>query len=476
MTELAFRPATELADLIGSRTVGCRELLELYVARIERHNPTVNAVVTLDLAAARARADEADAALARGERWGPLHGLPVTIKDVFETAGLRTTCGVPALSDHVPVEDAVPVARLRAAGAIVFGKTNVPAWAADVVCRNELFGETVNPWDTTRTPGGSSGGAAAAVAAGLTAFELGSDLGGSIRYPAHFCGVFGLKPTWGLVPNRGHIPGPPGTLAEMDIGSPGPIARAAEDLDLALGVLAGADEPRAAVWRVEFPPPAVNRIAVWLDDRDYPIAADMRRLLEAAAAAVGAIETPPPFSLRDATTLNMRLLGWFGELLASPEDAERWRVEAASRPDPPDPRDALAWQHWAGIRHSEWMAADEERHRLAARWREAFAGFDAVLLPVAPVPAIPKDQAELGVDRWLEIDGTRRRWRELFAWSTLSGTLHLPSVSAPVGVTHEGLPVGIQVVAGYGRDRTAIEVARRLGSFAPPPGYSAPVT
>ena len=473
MTELALRPATELAGLIQSRTVGCRELLETYVERVETYDAELNAVVTLDLDAARDRADEADVTLGRGERWGPLHGLPMTIKDTFETAALRTTCGVPALSDHVPVRDAVAVARLRGAGAIVFGKTNVPAWAADVVCRNELHGETVNPWDATRTPGGSSGGAAAAVAAGLTALELGSDLGGSIRYPAHFCGVFGLKPTWGLVPSRGHIPGPPGTLAEMDIGSPGPIARAAEDLDLALSVLAGADEPRATAWQVDLPAPSVARIALWLDDPDYPIASDVRRLLESAAASVGALETPAPFSLRDATTLNMRLVGWFGELMASPEDAERWRAEAAARPEPPDPRDALAWQHWAGVRHSEWLVANEERHRLAACWHEAFAGFDAVLMPVAPVPAIPKDQAELGVDRWLEIDGVRRRWRELFAWSTLSGTLLLPSVSAPVGLTPDGLPVGIQVVAGYGHDRTAIEVARRLGSYAPPPGFTA---
>ena len=471
MTELAFVPAVELTDRLRRGEVGSRELLDLYLDRIDRFGGGLNAVVTLDVERARARADEADAARAQGLSWGPLHGLPLTVKDVFETAGLRTTCGVPALADHVPAEDAVAVARLRAAGAVLFGKTNTPAWAMDVVTRNDLFGETVNPWASDRSPGGSSGGAAAAVAAGLTSLELGSDLGGSIRYPAHFCGVFGLKPTWGLVPSRGHIPPPPGALGEMDVCSAGPLGRAAEDLELVLSVIAGADEPRATAWRVELPPPRAEHVAVWLDDPAYPIAADVRRLLEDAAASVGAVEVSAPVSLLEVTTLNLRLLAPIGAGLASPEVAERWRVEAAARDYEPDPRDAVAWQHWAGITHTDWLAADEERQRLAARWREAFADFDAVLLPVAPVPAIPKDQAPLGVDRWLEIDGVRRGWRELFAWSTLPGTVHLPAVSAPVGLTPDGLPVGVQVVAAYGHDRTAIEVARRLGRFVAPPAF-----
>ena len=191
MSEIAFRSAHELARAVREREVSCRELVEGYLSRIAALNPMVNAVVTLDAEGARRRAAEADEALARGELWGPLHGVPVTVKDSLETAGMRTTCGVRELADHVPDRDAVAVARLRSAGAVLLGKTNLPPWTMDVHTVNDVFGCTNNPWDLTRSPGGSSGGAAAALAAGLTGLEVGSDIGGSIRNPAHFCGVYG---------------------------------------------------------------------------------------------------------------------------------------------------------------------------------------------------------------------------------------------------------------------------------------------
>ena len=239
MDEPTFSGAAELADAIRTRKVSSRELLDHYLARIDKINPTLNAVVTLDTERARKRADDADHALARGESWGPLHGLPITVKDVFETAGIRTTAGAPAFSEHVPTADAIAVARLQAAGAVLIGKTNTPMFAGDGQSYNAIFGTTNNPWDLARSPGGSSGGSAAAIAAGLSALELGSDIGGSIRSPAHCCGVYGHKPTYGIVPLRGHIPPMPGTIAEVDIAVAGPIARSADDLDLALGVLAG---------------------------------------------------------------------------------------------------------------------------------------------------------------------------------------------------------------------------------------------
>ena len=222
MPDLAFQSATQLAAAIRRKQVGSRELLEHYAARIGRFNPAINAVVTLDLERARTQADSADAAVARGEYGGPLHGVPITIKDTLETAGIRTTAGAEVHAEHVPQTDAAAVARLRAAGAVIIGKTNTPTFAMDVQTFNPLFGTTNNPWDLSRTPGGSSGGAAAAIAAGLSALELGSDIGGSIRTPAHFCGVYGHKPTHGIIEMRGHIPGPPGTLSEADIGVLGP--------------------------------------------------------------------------------------------------------------------------------------------------------------------------------------------------------------------------------------------------------------
>ncbi|HEV7760491.1 MAG TPA: amidase family protein, partial [Acidimicrobiales bacterium] len=216
MTDLHFLPAVELCRLLASGEVSSVELLDHFLRRVDEVDGPLNAVVALDADRARQRAAEADAARARGESWGALHGLPMTIKDAFETEGLVTTSGAPELGDHVPTTDAVAVARLKAAGAIVFGKTNLPIYAGDVQTYNEVYGRTNNPWALDRTAGGSSGGAAAAVAAGLTGLELGSDIGGSIRNPAHFCGVFGLKTTWGIVPGRGHIPGPPGTLSAAD--------------------------------------------------------------------------------------------------------------------------------------------------------------------------------------------------------------------------------------------------------------------
>src|SRR6266849_1336134 len=263
MPDLCLRSATALAAALRRREIGCQELLDRYLERVARLNPALNAIVTLDAERARAAAERADRELASG----PLHGLPMTVKDTFETAGLRTTAGAPVLADYVPASDASAVARLRAAGALIFGKTNTPTFAADAQTYNPVFGTTNNPWDRARSPGGSSGGSAVAMAAGLSALELGSDIGGSIRNPAHYCGVYGHKPTHGIVPGRGHIPGPPGTLAEVDIGVVGPLARSADDLDLALSVLAGPAEDRGRAWLLELPPPRRGSL------REYHVAA-----------------------------------------------------------------------------------------------------------------------------------------------------------------------------------------------------------
>src|SRR5882724_3684932 len=244
MSDLAFASAVDLVARLRRREISSRELLDHHLERIARLNPKLNAVVTLDAERARARAAEADAALSRDDARGALLGLPMTVKDTFETAGVCTTAGSPTLADHVPKTDATAVARLKSAGANVFGKTNTPLFAGDAQTYNEVFGTTHNPWDAAHSPGGSSGGSAAAVAAGLTPLELGSDIGGSIRNPAHYCGVYGHKPTHGIIPMRGHVPGPPGALSEVDLGVGGPLARSADDLELALDVLAGPDEAR----------------------------------------------------------------------------------------------------------------------------------------------------------------------------------------------------------------------------------------
>ncbi len=287
--------ASRLAAAIRDRTISSRELLDLYVHRVERINPSINAVVTLDVERATEAAhaaDDATVAAAGPDELGSLHGLPITVKDAIETAGIRSTGGATELTDHVPEVDAPAVARLRGAGAIVFGKTNAPRWSGDIQTFNDVFGTTNNPWDRTRTPGGSSGGAAAAVAAGLTSFELGTDIGGSVRIPSHFCGVFGHKPSYGVVSQRGYLDHVGGGVIDADINVFGPMARSAADLDLLLGVLAGPDRELATAWRLELPPPRHDdlgsyRVGLWLDDPVGEVATEMGDVLSAAADALG---------------------------------------------------------------------------------------------------------------------------------------------------------------------------------------------
>ena len=291
MDELAYRSAREIARAIREGKLSSRDHVEATLARIERLDGALNAVVTLDAERARCEADAADAARSRGEPLGPLHGVCMTIKDSFQTIGMRTTSGAPELAEHIPDTDAVPVSRLREAGAVIVGKTNLPIYAGDGQSYNEVFGQTNNPWNVERTPGGSSGGAAAALAAGFTPLELGSDIGGSIRAPASTCGVTGHKPSFGIVPALGQIPGPPGTLTQADIAVAGPMARDIEDLELGLDVLAGPDDWHNVAYRLELPPPrhaslADYRIAVWLDEPACPLDTGVRSLLGEAAKAL----------------------------------------------------------------------------------------------------------------------------------------------------------------------------------------------
>src|ERR1700680_4114206 len=259
MEERAFASATRLAGEIRDRRIGCLELLDLFVARAEQYNPALNAIVAWQVEKARERARAADAALARGELWGPLHGVPMTVKESFNVAGLPSTWGNPPWRDNIEADNAVLVERLIAAGAVIYGKTNVPFMLQDAQSYNEVYGTTNNPWDKSRGPGGSSGGEAAALAAGLSALGAGSDIAGSLRNPAHYCGIYAHKPTWGLIPTRGHSP--TGALTPTDISVVGPLARDAQDLDLALRVLAGPDLLQQAAWRVELPAPRHRRLA-----------------------------------------------------------------------------------------------------------------------------------------------------------------------------------------------------------------------
>ena len=455
MTELCTRTAAELAGALRRKEVSSLELLDAYLGRIDRLDPAINAVVTLDADRARRTAAAYDAAAVRDEWVGRLHGLPVTIKDALATEGIRSTGGAAELRDHVPVADAPAVARLKTAGAIVFGKTNVPPWSADVQTFNDLFGQTNNPWDLTRTPGGSSGASAAAVAAGLTSFEVGTDIAGSVRVPAHHCGVFGLKPSEGVVSQLGCLYSAAGGATDIDLNVVGPIARSADDLDLLLSVLAGPDPARALAWRIELPPPRANdlsgyRIAVWGDERERPVDHEYASMLEATAdrladAGAQVEEARPPVELAEARQL-YSVLGLATTLFLPEKEATE-----------------LCGSHYA------WLQNDLKRAGVRAKWAAWFERFDVLLCPVTPSAAPPHDHTPLMFRRHT-VNGETRSAVETMAWTCLANLAGLPAAVAPIGLTSERLPVGVQCVAPFLRDRDALRVAALIQHVCPPVG------
>ena len=472
-----FSSAIELIAQLHDGAITARGLLESRLARIEVHNPRLNAVVTQDTERARARADDLDAARGAGRPIGALHGLSATIKDSFETAGLLTTCGAPQWKKHVPAANADAVGRLLDAGMVISGKSNVPIYAGDIQSYNLLFGATNNPWDLSRTSGGSSGGAAAAVAAGLGGFELGSDIGGSIRIPAHFCGVYGHKPSYGLVPLRGHIPPPPGSIAVADLGVAGPIARSAPDLGLLLDVLAdcGVDG------KPQLPDPRARRlgdfrVGAWLDDPDFPVDDEVRESLENALGAMQKAgvrvdrEARPLASLAENFDDYLRLL-WPATTAHLNQKAFARVQEAGRAAEAGSVRRRLA--EYSGASHREWLRVNEKRERVRAQWKSFFGRYDVLLCPVAPVCAFPHDHSDDLMGRSVTINGSARWYWEQLGWISLATLAYLPATSAPVGRSRRGLPVGIQIVGPHREDRTCIEFARLLADivqgFEPPP-------
>lgn len=475
-----FAPAGDLAAQLRAGTYSARELLDTCLRRVELHNQKINAVVTLDVDRARARADAIDS---RRGGLASLLGLPATIKDSFETAGLRTTCGAPQYSKHMPGTNADAVDLLAQAGMVLFGKTNVPIYTADLQSYNPLFGSTGNPWDPSRTCGGSSGGAAAAVAAGFSAFELGSDIGGSIRIPAHFCGVYGHKPSYGIVPMRGHIPPPPGSLSVPDLAVAGPIARSAADLGLLLEVLAGggtgaAGSPKFALAEARATRLEDFRIAVWLDDPAFPVDEEtgepLRQMLEALRKAGAKVDETarPVLSLAENFDDYLRLL-WPVTTAYLTEKAFA-RVQDAGRSGAPDSTHAKL-ARYGGASHREWLQVNERRELVRAKWQAFFESFDVLLCPVGPVCAFPHDHSDDLMARTITVNGSQRWYWEQLAWISLATLAYLPATVAPVGRSTAGLPVGVQIIGPWLEDRTCIAFANALadlvGGYRPPPGF-----
>lgn len=474
-----------LARLIWTKKLSARELLRHYGDRIDKHDGTLNAVVATDFDRAFEAAAAADEAAARGDFAGPLHGIPMTVKDAWETAGLVSTGGVEALKDHVPAHDAAAVARLRAAGAIIMGKTNVPAYSGDWQTYNGIYGTTNNPWDTSRTPGGSSGGAAAAVAAGLTPAEIGSDIGGSIRLPAHFCGIWGLKASYGTVPMRGHMPPAPHGEALVDLAAGGPLARSPEDLAILLDVLAGeaddAEFPRPPLTREPAGDASDLRIAVWRGEPAAPADAPVRAAVDATATALEAAGArvehgrAPAFAFAECYASYCLMLNAVVFAAVPLEVRTRLIEKAGSIPDHDRGYEALQ-ARGAALTYTGLLEIEEFRVTVKRAWRIFFEEFDAIVCPAASVAAFAHDHATSPAKRTIRVNGADAPYFDLMHWAAPASFAHLPALVAPATVTAGGLPVGVQVIGPYLGERKLIRIARllekHLRTFAAPPGFT----
>lgn len=475
MTELTYRPAGELLGQLTAGRLSARELLDAHVVRHEKVHGSINAVVAADLERARSEAQAIDDTRARGDELGPLAGLPMTVKDCYDVEGMPAVAGNPAYVRRAPTcRDAALVAKMRAAGAVIWGKTNVPLMLGDFQSYNAVYGTTNNPHDPTRTPGGSSGGAAAALAAGITALELGSDIGGSLRHPANWCGVYSLKPTWNTLSMRGHIPPPPGRHFQRDLEVAGPMARTAKDLRSLYAVLRD-DSPR--------PPRDIrgSRIALWCDEPAFPVASEVRSVVEATADSLrktGATVEPVtlPFSADELLDNYLSLLypiigsDFPSAVYAALERARVAQVPSENGRLDPYSMTSLAVRATASFRSVADAMAD--RQAMKDQLADWFAQWDAILAPVSAVVALTHRQEGRLPERTIEVDAARVPYPHLFDWIALATDLHLPALAAPLTRTAAGLPIGVQLIGKWHEEDFLLDLAdaleRETGGFHPP--------
>ena len=451
MTDIGLRSTVEQADLIRRGEISSRELTSHFIERIERLDDEINAVVTRDFETALAESDAADARQQKGQSLGVLHGVPVTVKDALQTKNLKSTGGATELRENIPSQDAAAVASIRREGAIVMGKTNLPRWSGDIQAYNDIFGTTNNPWDISRGPGGSSGGAAAAVAMGFTSFEIGTDIGGSIRFPAAFNGVWGHKPSFGVIPTTGYLDHVEGGLNEADINVFGPITRSKEDLELLLTVMKRNSPPWVANLG-EAPKDLRDlKIGAWIDDEFCPLDIEVREQLEKVVDAL---------------------------------EKDGLSVDRSARPEI-DPDEAAMLGLWLvqraisqstdsdGPGHRIWLDRHARREELRLKWAQFFNKYDAIIMPVCFVPPFEHQQQGDFGSRTLTCNGEERPYIDVVKWTTMVGMAYLPSTVPPIGLGPSGMPIGCQVVGPYGGDQLTIALAGRigdlLGGYQPPP-------
>lgn len=481
--EWSFRTAEELAAALRAGEVTSAELTDEAIARIERDDKVINAICVPDFDRARAAARRADQARAHGED-RPLLGIPVTVKESYNMAGLPTTWGMPQHRGFVPAEDAVQVSRLKAAGAVVLGKTNVPLGLQDIQSFNEIYGTTNNPWDHDRTPGGSSGGSAAALASGFGALSIGSDLAGSLRTPAHFCGIYAHKPTLGLVAPRGMVPpSEPAWPVDLDLAVVGPMARTARDLALLLDVMAGPDPlTHGKAYDLTLPPARHERLGDFrvlvVDEHPFiptgsAVRAGVNRVADALADAGARVEWHTPLlpDLTEAAIVYTQLQ-FSGSVARFPVDAhEQLRTRAAGLSADDRSLDAARLRAMV-FSHRDRLETDNRRELHRHLWRQLFTEFDAVVCPITPTPAFPHDHDPDPLGRRIDIDGVEYPYFDQLVWAGLATMPGLPATAVPAGRTSAGLPVGVQLIGPMFEDRTPLRLAelleQKIGGFAAP--------
>jgi amidase len=481
---LPFQTAKQLAAAIRKKKIGCLELLDLYLKRVETYNPALNAIIATDIEGARKRAKAADKAVKAGKKLGPLHGVPMTIKESFNVAGYPTTWGIPALKDNKAKSTALLPQRMIDAGVTLFGKTNVPIRLGDYQSYNEIYGTTNSPWDPARVPGGSSGGSAAALAAGLTGIEAGSDIGSSIRNPAHYCGVYGHKPTWGVVSPKGHSPVEIAATS-TDIAVVGPLARGAEDLEIAMDVMAGPDAIDGRGWKLALPRSKKKslrefKVAVLLDDSHAEVDQSVQDEIQKLADFLGkkkvkiSATARPAFDMADMHEVYMKLLNAAisGRM---PDEDYAARQEAAAKFPADDKRSIAQMVRGMVLSHREWLQLNERRHRMRLAWDSFFEEYDLMLCPIASTAAFPHDHEPDHTKRHLIVNNKKVPTFDQMLWAGYSGVTYLPATAAPIGQTKDGLPVGVQIVGPQYGDYSCIQFAKLLEQdyrgFVPPPAY-----
>jgi len=480
---LPFQTAKQLATAIRKKKIGCLELLDLYLKRVDAYNPVLNAIIATDIEGARKRAKAADKAVKAGKKLGALHGVPMTIKESFDVAGLPSTFGDPAYRDFVPRQDSLVARRMKAAGVTLFGKTNVPLNLADWQSTNEIYGTTNNPWDLSRTPGGSSGGSGAALAAGLTGIDAGSDIGASIRNPAHYCGIYGHKPSYGVVSYKGHTRD---NVSVGDITVVGPLARGAEDLEIAMDAIAGPDEIDGRGWKLALPRSKKKKlrdfkVAVLLSDAnaevDQPVQDELQKLAtflgrskakvsDTARPAIDTVELNDVYirMLRAATSMRM------------PDDLHAQAVRDAAALADGDTSYFARMQRGNSMSHRTWLQLNEKRHRMRLAWDAFFEDYDLMLCPVAVTTAFPHDHVGLRHKRTIVVNNRKVPVVDQIFWAGYAGVTLMPASAAPIGQDRNGLPIGVQIIGRQYDDYTCIQFAKLLEqeyrSFVPPPAYA----